>query len=721
MSSWDDLKATYFDECAELLQDLEGGLGSIRDGTSDDETIHAVFRAVHSIKGGAGAFGFETLVEFAHVFETVLDAMRRGDLEATEPVVETLLSANDVLADLVSMAQSDQQVPADLGAETRRALERLIGAEGGGEGDDEPIADFEGIDFMPVMAGDADEQGGGERTYLIRFRPNPDLFRNAHEPLPLLRELGRLGQLTLEADVSALPSLAEIEPDRSYLAWSAALRSAAPQSEIEEIFDFVRADSELEITEDGAPQPAVDIDISDLIAATADAGSEEAPAAPGEPAEAGAPRTASAKGPGRRDGEAAPAKSTAPKPSASIRVDLNRIDRVVNMVGELVIAQAMLGQVVQELPEDASVRLSQILDEVLHHTRELKDSVMSIRAQPVRSVFQRMPRLVREVSGKTGKKVHLEMIGEATEVDKTIIERLSDPLTHILRNSIDHGIEAPADRAAAGKPETGTIHLSADHRGGRIVIEISDDGAGINRDRVFKKACEKGLVAPDSSLSDDEINNLIFMPGFSTAEIVSDVSGRGVGMDVVRSNIQDLGGRITVRSQPGQGTSIQLALPLTLAVMDGMVVKGGGETYVIPISTVVECLRPRREALASLAGRGAALQLRGQIVPLVHIRDLLGVALGEERKEENVVLITDVGDGVRVGIAVDELLGQQQVVIKSIEENFHTVPGIAAATILGNGEVAFILDIEQLINLVAERGQGPSSMLAQTHGLAAVA
>jgi two-component system chemotaxis sensor kinase CheA len=366
-----------------------------------------------------------------------------------------------------------------------------------------------------------------------------------------------------------------------------------------------------------------------------------------------------------------------------------------------VIAQAMLGQIVQGLPEDVAGRLAQMLEEVVHHTRELKDSVMSMRAQPVGSVFQRMPRLIRELATKTGKKVRLETVGESTEVDRSIIERLSDPLTHIIRNSVDHGIELPADRLAAGKSEEGTVRLAAEHRGGRIVIEVRDDGAGINPDRVLKKARERGLVGPDAVLTDDEITNLVFLPGFSTAEAISDISGRGVGMDVVRSNIQDLGGRISLKSERGRGMTIQLALPLTLAVMDGMVIKVGRETYVMPLPTIVECLRPAPGDIQNLLGTRGMLQLRGDLVPLVHLGDLLDVRSNPNDSSDRVVIVTEAGDESRFGLIVDELCGHQQVVVKSIEESYGSVPGIAGATILGNGRVAFILDVEKLSDLAA--------------------
>jgi two-component system chemotaxis sensor kinase CheA len=396
------------------------------------------------------------------------------------------------------------------------------------------------------------------------------------------------------------------------------------------------------------------------------------------------------------EASAPPAKPQAAKAAAAgattTRVELEKIDRVVNMVGELVIAQAMLGQVVHGLPEDVSGRLVQVLEEVTHHTRELKDSVMSMRAQQVNAVFQRMPRLVRELAVKTAKKVKLEMAGENTEVDRSIIERLGDPLTHIIRNSIDHGIEPPSDRAAAGKAEEGTIRLSAEHRGGRIVIEIKDDGAGINSERVLQKARDRGLVSPEATLSDEEINNLIFLPGFSTAEKISDISGRGVGMDVVRRNIQDVGGRISLKSDRGKGMTIQLALPLTLAVM---------ETYVMPMSAIVECLRPPASDIHALIGTPGMLRLRGNLVPLVQLCDLLDIGSTASGTDERVIIITDAGEGARFGIVVDELCGHQQVVVKSIEESYGSVPGIAGATILGNGRVAFILDVEKLSDIAS--------------------
>jgi two-component system chemotaxis sensor kinase CheA len=523
----------------------------------------------------------------------------------------------------------------------------------------------------------------------------------------MLRELSKLGELDLVAQTDQLPPLSELEYDHPYVWWTGTLRTDATRAQIDEVFEFVVGDCELEITE-LAPEPAIAPEVAAILAGAApDMSSVESSDKPQVIADApplvpAAPVARPAAEPASTGRSAPPAKAAA----TTTRIELERIDRVVNMVGELVISQAMLGQIVQDLPEATSGRLTQILEEVVHHTRELKDSVMSMRAQPVGSVFQRMPRLVREVAAKTHKKVRLEMAGETTEVDRSIIERLGDPLTHIIRNSVDHGVELPANRIAAGKPEEGVIRLSAEHRGGRIVIEIKDDGAGINSERVLKIAKEKGLVAQDVQLTEDEIGNLIMLPGFSTAETVSDISGRGVGMDVVRSNIQDLGGRISLKSVRGRGMTIQLALPLTLAVMDGMVIKVGQQTYVMPLSTIVECLRPTQAEISNLIGTQGMLQLRGEFVPIVQLGSLLDIGGASAASGERVVIITDAGEGTRFGLVVDELLGHQQVVIKSIEESYGAVPGIAAATILGNGRVAFILDVEKLSEMAVNSPVG---------------
>jgi two-component system chemotaxis sensor kinase CheA len=634
-------------------------------------------------------------------------------------LLDVLFSASDVLADLVAMARSGEEAPAGYGDECRAALEALLGQDEEGAGD-APADDFD-IPFVPVRVEfDEPSESSAERGYSISFRPNAE-FLLTQDPLFLLQQLRTLGTLDLLAQSDALPPLAELAPGVCHIGWTATLRTAWGREDVERVFAFVADKCELQIVDldppDSAVPMAADGDFGPIEVADSAPEPEPAPVpvlelAPAlvpDPEPMPAPVLVGAVAPRSVPAAIVPAAEAAPKESrgavapsgaTTIRVELEKIDRVVNMVGEIVIAQAMLGQVVQDLPPEIMSRVAQRIEDVFHHTRELKNSVMSMRAQPVKTVFQRMTRLVRELATKTAKKVQLEMQGENTEVDKTVIERLSDPITHIIRNSIDHGIESPAVRLAAGKKEAGTIRLSAEQRGGRIVIEITDDGAGINSERVLMKAREKGLVAADAVLNADEINNLIFLPGFSTADVVSDLSGRGVGMDVVRRNIQDLGGRITLKSEPGRGMSIELALPLTLAVMDGMIVRVAQETYVMPISAIVECIRPATTDIRPLVGTCGALQIRGSIVPLVYLGDVFDVPGFVQEPVECTVIVIEGSDRARLGLVVDELLGHQQVVIKSIEENYGSVPGIAAATILGNGRVAFIVDIEKLPELL---------------------
>jgi two-component system, chemotaxis family, sensor kinase CheA len=399
-------------------------------------------------------------------------------------------------------------------------------------------------------------------------------------------------------------------------------------------------------------------------------------------------------------------------PKQSIRVDLDKVDRLVNLVGELVITQAMLAQRVNELRVPSASLVGDGLTELEHLLRELQESVMAIRTQPVKSVFQRMPRLVRELAAQTGKKVRLEIQGEGTEVDKTVIERLGEPLTHMIRNAVDHGLETPADRLAAGKPEEGTVILSAAHRGGRIVIEISDDGKGIDRKRVREKAVERGLVPAGAALSDEEIDNLIFLPGFSTAAQLSSISGRGVGMDVVRRNIVDLGGRISIGSAPRQGSRFSLTLPLTLAVLDGMIVNVGGETLVLPLTHIIESLKLHAGEVNAFGQAGRLLNVRGSYVPLVSTGELLGIA-PRTGGGGVAILVESQGSG-RVALTVDGIIGQHQVVIKSFETNYRHIDGIAGATILGDGRVALILDIDGLVTRCRNRVPSDGDILLAT-------
>jgi two-component system, chemotaxis family, sensor kinase CheA len=675
----DDLRQTFFEESAEGLDAIDSGLGELADPAASDETVNAVFRAIHSIKGGAGVFGFSGLVDYAHVFETVLDQIRHGKLQPTSQIVEVLQKANDTLSDLVAMARAGETPPTDFDADSRAALLALTGGEGGGAGE-ATAPDFADIDFQPVLAEDT---AAPLRRFDLIYRAAQADFDDAFAAV--VKALRAVGQVSLEVNSDNVPTLDECDAQKSYIECKGSIESELGADELLNVVAQIDPGDRWALTE-AAGEPA---------------STEAMPAdAPDAPLMVKSPPIAPAMAPAAAKQTAAPSEpreASHTKPSATtIRVDLDKIDRVVNMVGELVISQTMLGQLLSNMHGSGDGRLSQVLDDVFLHTRELKNSVMSMRAQPVRSVFQRMSRLVRELAVKTGKRARLETFGEATEVDKTVIERLSDPLTHIIRNAMDHGIEAPERRREAGKPEEGTITLLADQRSSRIVIEVSDDGAGIDPERVIKKARDNGLIPLEGHLTEDEVNNLIFLPGFSTASGVSEISGRGVGMDVVRRNVQELGGRISLKSTLGKGMTIQLALPLTLAVMDGMIVKVASETYVMPISSIVECIRPSASEFHALLGTRGTLRLRGAVVPIVYLAELLELASAQECTDESTVIIIETSEGVRIGIVVDQLCGHQQVVIKSIEENYAAVPGIAGATILGDGHVAFILDAERL-------------------------
>ncbi len=751
------IKVTFFQECEEQLAELESGLLVMQDGAHDDEMINALFRAVHSIKGGAGTFGLEALVRFAHVFETVLDEMRSGKLPVDGNVVAIMLRAADMLADHVRAARDDGTADEERSRAIAGELANLCGISA--DGPDEVVEEIEGLDFVPVAfafddtpppapepepeiampAAAAEPEGPPRETWTITFKPRAALYASGNETAFLLRELQRLGDMDVTVSAAALPLLQDLDPEEGYLVWTVSLVTAAEETAIREVFEFVDGDCDIEVKSARADASGA-LDVHALIAMATAAG---APAEAREPSPAPMPAAATAPEPDNSDlmeiikfiddakaavaaeekGEIAPslpaadmaapaAKAAvgqsaaaaqggaggAPQAGQTIRVDLERVDRLIDLVGELVINQAMLAQRVAEcgLARSSSVAIG--LDDLEHLTREIQDSVMAIRAQPVKSVFQRMPRLVREVAAMVGKQVRLVTEGEGTEVDKTVIERLTDPITHMIRNAIDHGLEKTEDRVARGKPAEGTVRLAALHRSGRIVIEVSDDGAGINRERVKNSAISKGLIPANADLSDEEIDNLIFMPGFSTAATVSDISGRGVGMDVVKRSIQALGGRITIASEPGRGSTFTLSLPLTLAVLDGMVVSVCGQTLVAPLTGVVETLQPKASDVRSLGPNGTVIQIRETYLPLIDVGVQLGYRDTPLLPTSGVALLVEGEGGARAALLVDTIQGQRQVVIKSLEANYRKVPGIAGATILGDGRVALILDVDSVLS-----------------------
>jgi two-component system chemotaxis sensor kinase CheA len=683
------IKQTFFQECEEQLAELESGLLAMESGESDGETVNAVFRAVHSVKGGAGAFGLDSLVRFAHVFETCLDKIRSDKLVADPVAIKVLLRAADVLTDLVRASRDGGAIdPArsDALCQELNALDRSAPALPEVES---PVAD-DGMDRLvfSAVAISFDEPAPAGSVWTIKFRPAAAMYAKANDAALLLRELRRLGETSVALDTSALPGLAELDPEGAYLAWTVTLTTAEPETIIREVFDFVDGDCDLEVVAANpvaVDTPAADFDVMALIRQVQEPEPEKIVIQDRR----SAPRTTATETGNRRDDHIS-AKPT-------IRVDLDRVDRLIDLVGELVINQAMLAQRVLESGVARSSKVTLGLDDLEQLTREIQDSVMAIRAQPVKSVFQRLPRLARELAAMTGKQVRLVTEGEATEVDKTVIEHLSDPLTHMIRNAIDHGLETPEVRVAAGKSPEGTVRLAALHRSGRIVIEISDDGAGINRARVRESAINKGLIAADAVLSDEEIDNIIFMPGFSTAAAVSDISGRGVGMDVVRRSIQSLGGRISITSREGKGSTFTMSLPLTLAVLDGMVVSVEGQTLIVPLTAIIETLQPRQRDVHGLGEGAQVISIRGNYVPLVDVGVSLGYRYDPAPASNAVALLIEGEGGGRAALQVDAIQGQRQVVIKSLEANYRHVPGVAAATILGDGRVALILDIDAIV------------------------
>ncbi len=760
------IRDTFFQECEEQLAELESGLLAIEEGDHDPERINAVFRAVHSIKGGAGAFGLDALVRFAHVFETTLDEMRSGGLEADDHVLKVMLRAADVLADHVAAARGTGP---DVDPERSIALAEELAALTGAElpGEDEEGADFDipfevvGFDppdlglpdlgdggGLPDLGGDipdisallqpADpEDPGAPRPFIIRMKPTRALYSHGNETALLLRELRRLGETRVSMDADALPPLDALDPSEGYAVWTVELTTSEGEDAVREVFEFVEGHCELDVRPADADEgPAAEIVSEPVAEIVPEAFAEPAPAAEAPVAEAPAaeadvdvaslimqaqaavkellgPQGQAADTPAMAEAAASPvagapiaaalkpAQAAAPTvtaaPAATIRVDLERVDRLIDLVGELVINQAVLAQRAAESGLARQTDVAMGLDDLEQLTREIQDSVMAIRAQPVKSVFQRMPRLVREVAAAVGKDVRLVTEGENTEVDKTVIEKLSDPITHMIRNAIDHGLESTEKRLAAGKPAEGQVKLAAFHRSGRIVIEVSDDGGGINRPRVKDIAISKGLVDPAAQLSDEEIDNLIFLPGFSTASTVSDISGRGVGMDVVKRSINALGGRISINSTPGKGSVFTMSLPLTLAVLDGMVVSAAGQTLIAPLSAIIETLQPKQSEVKPIGPAAWLMSIRDSFVPLIDVGMALGYRTEPVDPASCVALLVEEG-ATRAALLVDAIQGQRQVVIKSLEANYRHVVGIAAATILGDGRVALILDVDAVVS-----------------------
>ncbi|SLN49132.1 chemotaxis protein CheA [Roseisalinus antarcticus] len=697
--SINSIRDTFFEECEDLLDALIEGLAEMSGGSYEGETVHAVFRAVHSIKGGAGAFGLNQLVGFAHTFETVLDRVRSDQLEVDPELMRVLQRAGDHLSDLVEANRIASEVDEGTHASLLQALNGFLGidpADGEDGGQEEEFV-FEALALDLDLQ---DDIGGQTDGYEIRFSPNPALYANGHEPLLIFEALAGLGSLEVAANTTDLAPFADLDWKAPKTDWIIRLRSSEPEHLIDEVFEFVEGLCELSIEaiQTDPPEEAA-ADVPDLDDAAPDGGADPTP-----PAAASAPAEEAVKvvdlaalrtSPADAEKKQEPKAANGPRPT--LRVDLERVDRLINTVGELIINQAVISQRIEEIGLPSGSGLSTELEDYKLLAREIQEGVMAIRAQPVKPLFQRMSRIVREASDATGKAARLVTEGEGTEVDKTVVERLADPLTHMIRNAIDHGLEGPEQRARAGKDAVGTIRLAAFHRSGSVLIEITDDGAGLDRDRILETAVSKGLVPAEAELAPGEIDNLLFMPGFSTAKEVSNLSGRGVGMDVVKTAISSLGGRVTITSRAGEGTTFSIVLPLTLAVMDGMVVKVAGQTMVVPISSIIETIRPGPDELHRFGVDGWLLSIRGSYVPIIDVATSLGRGVPDADVRDQVLLLIQTEGQSHCALAVNGISDQRQVVIKSLEGNYGHIPGVSAATILGDGKIALIIDPDAVV------------------------
>jgi two-component system chemotaxis sensor kinase CheA len=683
--------AAFFEESFEALDAMEAALLKLDVGSPEPELINTIFRVAHSIKGGSATFGFSDIASFTHSLETLLDELRSGAMPVTVAVSDLLLKSVDVLRAMLRAVQAKQPIDAQRVSDLQFDLEVAIAKKE----QHVPVA------AAPAAVAPATSPPGATanhgpaaakpRRWRIRFHPYRELLARGNDPQRMLRELAALGELQVRVDTQMLPPLADVTPQDCYLAWSLELAAEVTEEAIRQVFEWAEGDCDLIVERSpGETQP------------TAPAVAVATPAPTPTPTPT-PPTTATQTAPPQA---VSPAKPESPVSglgdSGSIRVSVEKIDELMNTVGELVITQAMLSQLGSNFDGADAEKLRGGLAQLERNMRELQESVMRVRMLPISFVFSRFPRMVRDLAQRLGKRIELKLTGEQTELDKTVLEKIGDPLVHLVRNSIDHGIELPDARIAGGKSAEGTVQLDACHRGGNIAVEVSDDGGGLDKERILAKARARGLIAADDSLTDAEIYELIFLPGFSTADKTTDVSGRGVGMDVVRRNVKELGGKVDVRSEAGRGSRFTITLPLTLAIVDGQSVAVGTETYIVPLISIVESMQLKSSGVTRLSGHNEVLSFRGDYLPILRLHELFGVEPRSRALHEGLVVVAE-GDGRRVGLFVDDLLGQQQVVIKSLEANYGHIEGVSGATILGDGSVALILDVPGLIRAASVR------------------
>ena len=768
--------ASFFEESFEALDSMEAALLKLDVGAPNPEGVNTVFRVAHSIKGGAGMFGFKEVASFTHTLETLLDELRSGRMQVSTHISDQLLISVDVLRAMMTSVQRKEPVDMQKVADLQFDLEQIVATKGGGAAT--PTAALSVPVATPVApaaaassamaadaaagapaagaAGAASGSGPVVAHWAISFRALPELLLRGNDPLAIFSSLAELGTLHVTANFDAVPKLRQLDAERCYLAWALKLESGCSREQVDAAFEWAAGDCEVSVerVEAGVSAPAAATAGTSAASGTnvaagasaaagapaASAGGATAASATATTASAsatGAPSTATgavgatavaapsanastAAAPSAATSAAAtPTAASAPRATAapgdaakadaakggehsSIRVSIEKIDELINTVGELVITQAMLSELGRKLEGPVADQFRSGLSQLERNMRELQESVMRVRMLPISFTFSRFPRMVRDLAQRLGKQIELKLTGEHTELDKTVLEKIGDPLVHLVRNSVDHGIESTDKRVAAGKSPVGIVHLDACHRGGNIAVEIRDDGGGLDKSRILAKAKSRGLVGQNDVLSDEQIHELIFLPGFSTAEKTTDVSGRGVGMDVVRRNVKELGGKIEIRSELGKGSRFTITLPLTLAIVDGQSVSVGTETYIVPLTSIIESLQLQSHLVNELSGRGEVFSFRGDYLPIVRLHEVFGVTPRARALHEGLIVVAE-GDGRRIGLFVDELLGQQQVVIKSMENNYGPIDGVAGATILGDGAVALILDLPGLIRVASRR------------------
>ena len=663
----EEFREIFLEECLENVELLERGLMRMDSGESDPDTLNEVFRAAHSIKGGGATFGYQPMAELTHFMETLLDEMRAGRREVVPDDVDLLLEGLDIVQAILT---ESRELKASADHDGRLELQTRLQTSVDGQAPEQTTDNVSQVTQVEKA----------ERRWLVDFAPHENFFLRGNNPLLLIRELQRLGTCRVTKNFSKYPGWEDFNADNCYMSWLVEITTESSEEELREIFDWVDTDCDLSISLVAADEteetPSKDTAAEPVIKSAA---TEEAV----ESAKS-VPSTVVAAEPANNPPKAGAGNTGE---SSSIRIATDKIDHLINLVGELVITQSMLSRVCQSQNPIDVTELRERLADLEYHTRDLQDSVMQVRMLPISSAFSRLPRLVRDLSKKLDKDVELILEGESTELDKTVLERMIDPLVHLVRNGLDHGLETADERIANGKPPTGTLKLNARQESGSVVIEITDDGRGINPEAVFNKARENGIVG-NEELTNDQINQLIFAPGFSTAETISDVSGRGVGMDVVRRNILDLGGRVHVYSTFGEGTRIEINLPLSLAILDGQLVKIAGEIYVIPVLSIIETLEVSNTDCASVPGTGEIFKFRGEYLNLLRISEFFGL---RNTAGEELIVVVDT-HGKRMGLVIDEVVGQQQVVIKPLDKNYQNIVGFAGATIMSDGSVALILD-----------------------------